>query len=158
MAGRPAIRATRRRSAALCLAAPTCAVAQGAAAPHPADAAGAAQTAERTAKPARTQRTLRISVNRPSTVHSGSAVTVRRARGHQARVIKGGSVTFRWLLPEGARTRKRPTDADGLATARRVIRCDSVGELGTKAVVTARWHGPARKVIRRFTIIGDSRG
>lgn len=139
-------RTSLRRTGAVCVVAVACALLLGAVVVRPA-----------AAKVAQAERTMSIAVNKPGTVISGDKVTMRcRARDQKGKVIKGVKVTFKWYLPEGARTQERTTNADGLATASRVTTCDSAGTYKAKVVVTARWHGQIKKVTRSFTIIGGT--
>ena len=134
-----------RRTGALCVVAVACALLLSALAVRPA----AAQTPM--------ERTMRIGVNTPGTATSGDTVTMRcRAKDQKGTAIKGVGVTFRWYLPEGSRAQERTTNADGLASAGRVMDCGSAGVFEVKVVVTARWHGQVKKVTRSFTIIGGT--
>lgn len=118
---------------------------------------GAVAVRSAVAKQTQTQRTLRISVNRPGTVVSGDTVTMRcRAKDQNGKAIKGVNVTFTWYLPEETRTQVRTTNADGLAKASRVTTCGPASDFEAKVVVTARWHGQVKKVTRTFTITGGT--
>jgi len=133
----------RRLTAALFLVALICALLVGAAWTPPSASAAT--------------RTLRISVSRPGTVHSGTRVTIRcRARDQTGRAIRGVRVVFRWRLPEGRRTQTRYTNVNGLATASRIASCGSASEFRARVVVTATWRGQVRQVTRYFTIIGGT--
>lgn len=135
-----------RRTRALCVVAVACALLLSAVAVRPAAAAKTPM-----------ERTMRIAVSTPGSVISGDTVTMRcRAKDQKGKVIRGVAVTFKWYLPEGTRAQERSTNADGLASASRVADCGSAGDFEAKVVVTARWHGQVKKVIRTFTIIGGT--
>jgi hypothetical protein len=123
-----------------------CAVLLGAAQPQPA-AAGISNGT----------RLLHISVSKPTTVVTGSTVTMRcRARDQAGKAIKGVRVTFRWYLADGVVTQRRVTNAQGLASASRLVDCGSSDSYDAQVVVTARWHGQVKRVTRSFTIAGGT--
>lgn len=101
---------------------------------------------------AATVRTLRLWVNQPRDVMSGTRVTVRAVcYDQQHRRIPGVRVSMTWTSATGTHTHRVVTNGRGVASDAHRPRCFS-SVFRVRVKVVARWRGQVRTSIRYFAV------